>query len=213
VEQRDGTGAVLATTEIGRINSTQTNQWIHLSGSITLNANTTNVWLQLNSVMYNSNSYSTASDWRGFSDVSPTAGTVSWDNAVFDAQGRVTGYRETVTTKGDDGSGNVIDKTEVRLRDAIVFDAHNRVIGYRDTSHSNEYPGMTTVTEMSVAQARDDQGNLHAVSTVCTHRGCTVGWNSAEKTWDCPCHGSRYDPLGRVIHGPAIVNLARKKVP
>jgi nitrite reductase/ring-hydroxylating ferredoxin subunit len=77
-------------------------------------------------------------------------------------------------------------------------------------------PGEGRIVEMNkekIGVYRDDQGNLHAVSTVCTHRGCTVGWNSAEKTWDCPCHGSRYDPLGRVIHGPAIVNLARKKVP
>lgn len=60
-----------------------------------------------------------------------------------------------------------------------------------------------------VAVFRDDGGALHAVSPRCAHLGCTVGWNDAERTWDCPCHGSRYDASGRVIHGPAQDDLAR----
>lgn len=60
-----------------------------------------------------------------------------------------------------------------------------------------------------VAVHRDEQGELHELSAVCAHLGCIVGWNSAEHTWDCPCHGSRYDSTGRVIHGPAIHDLHR----
>jgi glycine/D-amino acid oxidase-like deaminating enzyme/nitrite reductase/ring-hydroxylating ferredoxin subunit len=55
---------------------------------------------------------------------------------------------------------------------------------------------------------RDDSGDLHAVSATCTHLGCTVAFNDAEKTWDCPCHGSRFDPDGTVLHGPATSPLA-----
>lgn len=51
---------------------------------------------------------------------------------------------------------------------------------------------------------RDMDGNLHVVDTTCTHMGCEVNWNSAEKSWDCPCHGSRFDIDGNVIEGPAI---------
>jgi glycine/D-amino acid oxidase-like deaminating enzyme/nitrite reductase/ring-hydroxylating ferredoxin subunit len=54
-----------------------------------------------------------------------------------------------------------------------------------------------------VAVYRDEDGRIHEMSAVCTHMQCLVRWNSAERTWDCPCHGSRFDPLGRVLHGPA----------
>jgi len=55
---------------------------------------------------------------------------------------------------------------------------------------------------------RDEQGAVHRHSAMCPHLGCVVAWNDAEKSWDCPCHGSRFDPLGRVIHGPAASDLA-----
>jgi glycine/D-amino acid oxidase-like deaminating enzyme/nitrite reductase/ring-hydroxylating ferredoxin subunit len=54
---------------------------------------------------------------------------------------------------------------------------------------------------------RDREGKVHAVNPTCTHLGCIAAWNSAEETWDCPCHGSRYDADGRVIHGPAVKDL------
>jgi glycine/D-amino acid oxidase-like deaminating enzyme/nitrite reductase/ring-hydroxylating ferredoxin subunit len=59
-----------------------------------------------------------------------------------------------------------------------------------------------------IAAYKDDQGNLHLRSAVCTHLYCIVDWNSMEKTWDCPCHGSRFDPYGKVINGPAITPLS-----
>ena len=58
-----------------------------------------------------------------------------------------------------------------------------------------------------VAAYRDDQGNLHERSATCTHLACVVRWNSTEKSWDCPCHGSRFDALGNVVNGPAIKSL------
>jgi Rieske Fe-S protein len=54
---------------------------------------------------------------------------------------------------------------------------------------------------------RDEHGILHERSAVCTHLGCIVHWDSLEKTWDCPCHGSRFDPYGKVINGPANSDL------
>jgi Rieske Fe-S protein len=58
-----------------------------------------------------------------------------------------------------------------------------------------------------VAVYRDEDGMLHSRSAICTHLGCVVTWNGAEKTWDCPCHGSRFDCLGTVINGPANKDL------
>jgi len=63
-----------------------------------------------------------------------------------------------------------------------------------------------------VAAYRDEDGVLTAVSPTCTHLGCQVNWNRAEKSWDCPCHGSRFAPDGDVLHGPAVHRLERKPV-
>ncbi|MBC1240448.1 FAD-dependent oxidoreductase [Nostoc sp. 2RC] len=59
-----------------------------------------------------------------------------------------------------------------------------------------------------VAAYRDENGKLQEHSAICTHLNCIVAWNSSEKTWDCPCHGSRFDTHGKVINGPAINGLA-----
>lgn len=58
-----------------------------------------------------------------------------------------------------------------------------------------------------VALYKDEQGKLHAINPTCTHMKCTVNWNTAEKTWDCPCHGARYDWEGKVLTGPAARDL------
>ena len=63
-----------------------------------------------------------------------------------------------------------------------------------------------------VAVYRDERGVVHARSAVCPHLGCIVDWNHAERTWDCPCHGSRFDCHGRVINGPANADLAQAPV-
>ena len=59
-----------------------------------------------------------------------------------------------------------------------------------------------------VAAYRDDKGLLHLRDAACTHLRCIVDWNSTEKSWDCPCHGSRFDAEGRVLNGPALADLA-----
>ncbi|HJU87882.1 MAG TPA: FAD-dependent oxidoreductase, partial [Gemmatimonadaceae bacterium] len=58
-----------------------------------------------------------------------------------------------------------------------------------------------------VAVYKDASGKVHERSAKCTHLGCVVHWNSTEATWDCPCHGSRFDPYGKVINAPAISPL------
>ncbi len=64
-----------------------------------------------------------------------------------------------------------------------------------------------------VAAYRDDEGVVHKRTAICPHLGCIVNWNSLEKSWDCPCHGSRFNAYGRVFQGPANSGLAEKLDP
>lgn len=66
-----------------------------------------------------------------------------------------------------------------------------------------------TIGGKAVACHRTDEGTLIKVSAVCTHLGCLVRWNTGERTWDCPCHGSRFTPEGLVLGGPAEAALER----
>jgi glycine/D-amino acid oxidase-like deaminating enzyme/nitrite reductase/ring-hydroxylating ferredoxin subunit len=73
-------------------------------------------------------------------------------------------------------------------------------------------PGEGRVVGAGVGQRavyRDDSGQVHTLSARCTHLGCIVGFNRAERTWDCPCHGSRFAATGEVIEGPAVRPLRR----
>jgi nucleotide-binding universal stress UspA family protein len=63
--------------------------------------------------------------------------------------------------------------------------------------------GIVTSGDHRVAVYRDRKGTVHTLSARCTHMGCTVKWNPTDKTWDCPCHGSRFAPTGEVVSGPA----------
>lgn len=63
-----------------------------------------------------------------------------------------------------------------------------------------------------IAAYRDDTGTLHTLSATCTHTGCIVKWNSAESTWDCPCHGGRFTALGDILEGPPLAPLPAKPV-
>ncbi|MDQ3871043.1 MAG: FAD-dependent oxidoreductase [Chloroflexota bacterium] len=64
-----------------------------------------------------------------------------------------------------------------------------------------------------VAASRDEAGELTVLSATCTHLYCQVRWNGAERTWDCPCHGSRFATDGKVIEGPAVKDLPRRDPP
>jgi glycine/D-amino acid oxidase-like deaminating enzyme/nitrite reductase/ring-hydroxylating ferredoxin subunit len=76
-------------------------------------------------------------------------------------------------------------------------------------------PGEGTVIRRGarlVAVSRTEDGRLQAVSAVCTHLGCVVAWNPAERSWDCPCHGSRFGADGTVIQGPAVEDLPAREL-
>lgn len=92
------------------------------------------------------------------------------------------------------------------LKDYPLFNSEK----YKDIK-----PGEGKVIEINNEKcgvSRDKNNKLHVVSAVCTHMKCIVGWNNAEMTWDCPCHGSRFTQTGEVIEGPANDNLETKHI-
>jgi glycine/D-amino acid oxidase-like deaminating enzyme/nitrite reductase/ring-hydroxylating ferredoxin subunit len=81
----------------------------------------------------------------------------------------------------------------------------------RGESVKNIPPGCGAVVRdglTKIAVYRDPDGGLHARSAVCPHLSCIVHWNPGEQSWDCPCHGSRFDPYGKVLNGPAMSDLS-----
>lgn len=66
-----------------------------------------------------------------------------------------------------------------------------------------------TIDGEKIAAYRDEEGKLHLVSSICTHLGCILHFNVIEKSWDCPCHGSRFSIDGEVIEGSTYNNLAK----
>jgi Rieske Fe-S protein len=101
-------------------------------------------------------------------------------------------------------------KENANVADRFIGD---RVASLRPPSADSLQPGeggIVTCAGDKVAAYRDDDGVLHAVSPACTHLGCLVAFNTAERSWDCPCHGSRFSIDGEVLQGPAVDDLEQK---
>ena len=95
--------------------------------------------------------------------------------------------------------------------DYPYYKMRDRFAGAEERSLRSVKPGHGKVIRENGAQVaayRRPDGSLTLRSATCTHMGCTVAWNDAERTWDCPCHGSRFTPDGEVISGPAQTPLA-----
>jgi glycine/D-amino acid oxidase-like deaminating enzyme/nitrite reductase/ring-hydroxylating ferredoxin subunit len=114
---------------------------------------------------------------------------------------------------------DLYDPSRITLKAAGAFAKENLnaaacyggwATGSKQKASSDVAPGTGAVVRhglKKVAVYCDQHGHLHEYSAVCPHLGCIVSWNDAEKTWDCPCHGSRFDRFGCVLNGPAVSNL------
>ena len=121
----------------------------------------------------------------------------------------------------------LFDPSRLTLRaSARRFLTENAQVGLRFVGDRLMKPGLRSLEELrpgegdivrhdgeKVAAFRDDDGTVTAVAPVCTHLGCQVNFNAAERSWDCPCHGSRFDVDGTVLEGPATQPLERREVP
>jgi glycine/D-amino acid oxidase-like deaminating enzyme/nitrite reductase/ring-hydroxylating ferredoxin subunit len=98
----------------------------------------------------------------------------------------------------------------------VLGDYLSDIPGHVEAHHFSEIAKgegkIIAVNNEKFAAYRDEKSKLYVVSAVCTHMKCIVNWNNAEKSWDCPCHGSRFTVDGAVIEGPALVNLTPKEV-
>jgi glycine/D-amino acid oxidase-like deaminating enzyme/nitrite reductase/ring-hydroxylating ferredoxin subunit len=116
---------------------------------------------------------------------------------------------------------SVYDPSRIRILSTGEFakEAFNMAAQYADWVTGGEVESPDQVPPLAgavmrrglhkVALYRDEAGVLHERSAVCPHLGCIVKWNRATRTWDCPCHGSRFDCTGKVINGPANTDLAQ----
>lgn len=95
----------------------------------------------------------------------------------------------------DDGNSTKIENDYVHVSEKIFADIEN------DTGHVLEYKGQ------KVGVYKDANGKIYTVKPICTHLGCLLSWNNLDKTWDCPCHGSRFDYMGHQLYNPAIRDL------
>jgi glycine/D-amino acid oxidase-like deaminating enzyme/nitrite reductase/ring-hydroxylating ferredoxin subunit len=111
------------------------------------------------------------------------------------------------------------DPSRVSLRAAPEFAKENLNVAaqYRDYASAGDVDKAAEIKVgtaalirrglTKIAAYRDAHGKLHEFSAVCPHLGCIVDWNETEQTWDCPCHGSRFDSHGKVVNGPANTGL------
>ncbi len=93
----------------------------------------------------------------------------------------------------------------------VVKGYSSRILPHDDVNLTSLRKGEGTVISRGgkpIAVSRDEHGKVCALSAVCTHMGCAVNWNTMERSWDCPCHGSRFTSSGEVIHGPATEALS-----
>jgi glycine/D-amino acid oxidase-like deaminating enzyme/nitrite reductase/ring-hydroxylating ferredoxin subunit len=125
----------------------------------------------------------------------------------------------------DNEWARLFSSTRVRPQELPRFAVENGRVGFRFVADRLKHRGTRPIEDLApgegaivsaagqkVAGFRDDDGVLHAVSSRCTHLGCQVAWNAAERTWDCPCHASRFTVDGEILNGPAVDPLEPRAV-
>lgn len=107
-----------------------------------------------------------------------------------------------INSKDDHNEAHIDDgnftKTE---NDSMHVSGNLFAVLENDTGHVLEYKGQ------KIGVYKDTNGKIFAVKPICTHLGCLLSWNNLDKTWDCPCHGSRFDYIGHQLYNPAIMDL------
>lgn len=144
----------------------------------------------------------------------PRAGEVEfrWSGQVMESIDGI-GYNgrdsddHTYVITGDSGNGLTNGTLGARIVNDLIMGRHN---AWAKTFDASRIP-MKSAGDWLVGAGNSVVHLAERVvsgnAPTCTHLGCVLSWNEAEKSWDCPCHGSRYDARGKVLHGPAVTDL------
>jgi glycine/D-amino acid oxidase-like deaminating enzyme/nitrite reductase/ring-hydroxylating ferredoxin subunit len=151
----------------------------------------------------------------------PNVYIVTGDSGSGMTYGAIAGMLLTDLILGKENPwASLYDPARITLKAGLQFaaDAANVLSQYTDLFTAGEIesprevlPGTGAILRRGLTKVAvycDGQGGRHEFSALCPHLGCVVGWNQAEQTWDCPCHGSRFTPLGQVVNGPATSGLS-----
>jgi glycine/D-amino acid oxidase-like deaminating enzyme/nitrite reductase/ring-hydroxylating ferredoxin subunit len=117
------------------------------------------------------------------------------------------------TRLGSLGTVPSFAKQQAKVATRWIKDRVGRTAAGSPAELGPDEAGVFLIDGRRTAAYRDTGGTLHAISAVCTHLRCIVHWNSAERSWDCPCHGSRFSPSGEVLNAPATAPLAKVDMP
>lgn len=157
---------------------------------------------------------------KGSSDILVATGFNKWGMAAGALAGKL--LADLIMEKTNEYA-SLFDPTRSKLKpkDIQQFAKKNLAVGkdlivskaQRPDMTPNELEldegGLVTVDGNKVGGYRDKHGEIHLVKTTCTHLGCGLNWNDAERSWDCPCHGSRFSYSGEVLNGPAVKPLGK----
>lgn len=147
----------------------------------------------------------------GYSGNGMTFGTLAGMMLADQIQGVANPYRDLYSINRLKPVAGVPSMIKAGLDEAVRFVADRFKSDADETSEILLGEGrLMKVDGEQAAVYRDERGVLHTLSPVCTHLGCIVQWNTAEKSWDCPCHGGRYSATGEVMEGPPSKNLAEQ---
>ena len=148
----------------------------------------------------------------GYSGNGTTFGTLAGMMAADRALGLKNPWAELFDVGRTKVRGGAWDYIKENV-DYPYYMLRDRLVGPEGKSLRELARGEGKIVEVKgerVAAYRAANGRITTLSPICTHMGCQVDWNTAERTWDCPCHGSRFMPTGEVLAGPAETPLERK---
>ena len=109
-------------------------------------------------------------------------------------------------------------KNKDEMKNILVQSAHSLVLDKFKPANmnfdeiQNDSGSIIEVNHEKVGIYKNPEGKIYAVKPICTHLGCLLSWNDVDKTWDCPCHGSRFDFQGKNLYDPAFRDLERYEI-